>query len=112
MNSLYCMPSLDYGANHSQDAMVCCDVEVVYGECFQTRDAVDRGAVLDGRLEDSAIDRLIKAGQQRRTPILAKRRERADEGVGPPIRDAGHDQVSRRGNACDRLAVLDVPGNQ
>ena len=49
----------------------------------QARHAVDRGAVLDGRLEHSAVDRLVEAGEQCRTPILAKRGERADERVGP-----------------------------
>jgi hypothetical protein len=68
--------------------------------------------VLDGRLEDSAVDRLVEAGEQCAIPILAKCHERANQGVGSPVLDAGHDQVSRRGDARDRLAVLDTPGDQ
>src|SRR3984893_657716 len=112
MNSLYCMPSLDQGADHSQDAMVCGNVEIVYGQRLQPRHPVDRGAVLNSRLEHSAVDRLIEAGEQCRTPILTKDRERADQRVGSPIRNARHDKMLCRGNARDRLAVLDLPRDQ
>src|SRR5262245_4628122 len=112
MNSLYCMTSLDHGAHHSQDAMMCGDAEIVYGQRLQARNAADRGAALDGRLEDSAVDRLVEPGEQCRTPIRAKCCERADERIGPPIRDAGHDKMPRRGDARDRLAVRDMPRDE
>jgi hypothetical protein len=57
------MPSLDHGSDHLQHTVVCGDVEIVDGQRLQARYPVDRGAVLDGRLEHSAVDRLIEAGE-------------------------------------------------
>src|SRR5947209_7693352 len=107
MNCLYRMPLLDQCADHSQYAVVCGDVEIVYGRCLEARYAVDRRAVFDHRFEHRAVERVVQAREQYRTPILAEHGERADEGVGPPIRDAGYDQMASGRDARDRLPVRD-----
>src|SRR3984893_5648028 len=68
--------------------------------------------MIDGRLEDRFVERLIEAGEQPRAPILAQGGERAEEGVRSPVRDSGDDQMLRRGDASDRFAVVDMLRDQ
>src|SRR5215472_10779343 len=112
MNSLYCMFSLDQCADHAQYAVVCCDVEVVDGWCRQARHAVDRWAMFDHRLENSAMEVFVETAEQRRMPVFAKRREGADQRVCPPVRYTGHDQMPRCGDRRDRFAVRDMTCDQ
>src|ERR1700730_6621073 len=112
MKFLYFMPLLDQRTYLSQHAVVRSDVEIVHGRCLQTRYAGDRWAVLDHRFEHRTVERLVQARDHFCTPIIAERGKCADEGVRPPIRDAGHDQMARWCDARDRLAVRDVPRDQ
>ena len=82
--------------------------EVVDGRGPDPRHAVYRRAVGDDRFKDGAVERLVEAGQQRRTPIRAQRGQCADQRIGTPIRDASDDQVSCRGDAGDGVAMRDV----
>ena len=58
------------------------------------------------------VERLVEAAQQPRAPVRADNGERAEQRIGAPMRHPGHDQVTRRGDAGDRLAMRDMVGDQ
>src|SRR6266700_7400273 len=112
MNSLYSIPALNDRADLASFAVVNGNIEVVYGHRPQPRHTIDRRPTIDGRLEDRFVECFVEAGEQPRAPILPQDSERAEEGVRPPVRDPGHNQMPRRGDASDRLAVVDMLRDQ
>src|ERR1700680_3937073 len=106
------MPGLDQCADLPQLAVMDGHVEIVDGHRAQTRDAVDRGPVVDRRFENRLVEFLVKAGEQPPAPIGTQRGERTEKTIGAPIRDPGHDQMPRWGDAGDRLAMIDMLRDQ
>src|SRR6266403_2362870 len=112
MPGLYDILGLDQRADLPQLAVVDYHLEVVDRHRAQTRDTVDRGPVIDRRFENRLVELLVQTGEQPLAPIRTQRGERAEKSVGAPVRNAGHYQMPRRGDAGDRLAMLDMLRNQ
>src|ERR1700732_2422068 len=106
------MPGPDQRADLPQLAVVDYHLEVVDRHRAQTRDTVDRGPVVDRRFENRLVELLVQTGEQPLAPIRTQRGERAEKSIGAPVRDPGHDQMPRWGDAGDRLAMIDILRDQ
>src|SRR5579883_2042580 len=112
MNSSCGMGGLDKGAQSAQLLLMDGKLEVVDAQALASGYAVHRRPPGDRRRKDGAVQLLVETGKKPVAPIAAQRRERGHEGVGPPVRNAGDDQMPRRGHAGDAFAMGDMAGDQ